>query len=292
MDVSIIIVNYNTKELTSNCIDSIFNKVHSVSFEVILVDNASVDGSQAYFEKDKRIFFIASNENLGFGKANNLGYKYAQGRYILLLNSDTLLLNDAVTAFVKEMDRLPMEVGCIGCLLLDSKGNYMHSYGNFPSLYNEFGKLVGSYFPFLFRKIYLPSSNDLKKKKFKVDYVTGADLFIRKDVIEDCGLFDPDFFMYYEETELQYRYRQRGYYSMIVSTPLIIHLQDIGRKSRSLYRMIYPMESCFLFFKKCFLYWKYLLLRCLYLFFIPKIIIYPTNWSEKRKALNTLFKRK
>ena len=103
MDVSIIIVNYNTRQLTSNCIESIFKYTNGVSFEVILVDNASTDGSIDFFTNDERIIFISSKENLGFGRANNLGYKVAKGRYIFLLNSDTLLLNNAIKIFCDTM---------------------------------------------------------------------------------------------------------------------------------------------------------------------------------------------
>ncbi|UVV84289.1 glycosyltransferase [Bacteroides thetaiotaomicron] len=99
MDVSVIIVNYNTKALTKSCIESIFSETCGIEFEVILVDNASSDGSKELFQIDERIIFIESNVNLGFGKANNLGYKYATGKYIFLLNSDTLLKNNAIKLF-------------------------------------------------------------------------------------------------------------------------------------------------------------------------------------------------
>ena len=95
MDVSVIIVNYNTRKLTGECIDSIFEKTSGITFEVIVVDNASQDDSIEIFRKDPRIIFIENTENQGFGKANNLGIKYATGRNILFLNSDTLLINNA-----------------------------------------------------------------------------------------------------------------------------------------------------------------------------------------------------
>ena len=99
MDVSVI-VNYNTKALTKSCIESIFSETCGIEFEVILVDNASSDGSKELFQIDERIIFIESNVNLGFGKANNLGYKYATGKYIFLLNSDTLLKNNAIKLYI------------------------------------------------------------------------------------------------------------------------------------------------------------------------------------------------
>ena len=113
MDVSVIIVNYNTKKLTKNCIDSIFQNTKDVKFEVILVDNASTDGSKEFFEQDNRIKYIYSTTNLGFGKANNLGYKEASGKYLFLLNSDTLLLNNAIDLFyvIAEKDT-NKNIGC------------------------------------------------------------------------------------------------------------------------------------------------------------------------------------
>lgn len=93
MDVSIIIVNYNTKALTSQCINSIYEKTQGISFEVILVDNASIDGSKEHFQSDSRVRYIYSEENLGFGRANNLGVSVASGQNILFLNPDTVLIN-------------------------------------------------------------------------------------------------------------------------------------------------------------------------------------------------------
>ena len=89
MDVSIIIVNYNTCQMTKECIDSVFERTFGLDFEIILVDNGSTDGSKSQFEKDSRITYVYSEFNLGFGCANNLGYKFAKGDYVFLLNSDT-----------------------------------------------------------------------------------------------------------------------------------------------------------------------------------------------------------
>ena len=96
MDVSVIIVNYNTIELTLNCINSIFTHTLGIDFEVIVVDNNSDDGSGEILRLDKRIVFIQNLANEGFGSANNIGYQYAKGKYLFLLNSDTILLNNAI----------------------------------------------------------------------------------------------------------------------------------------------------------------------------------------------------
>lgn len=234
MDVSVIIVNYNTKELTKNCIDSVFAKTSGVSFEVILVDNASTDGSVELFEKDERILFIESGENLGFGKANNLGYQHARGKYLFLLNSDTLLLNNAIKEFYLQMEQRSKTIACMGCLLVDGNNMRIHSYGDFPTLAKE---LIRKPWYLLHKFWGIQVGYDdhplqiIDDHTFEVEYVTGADLFIRKSVADEYGLFDSDFFMYYEETEMQYRYRKRGNISVINDLPKIQHLVGGSEKS-------------------------------------------------------------
>ena len=107
MDVSIIIVNYNTLELTKNTIDSVNEKTKDLNYEIILVDNASTDGSVEFFEKEykNKIIFIKNDENLGFGRANNRGIKIAKGKYVFLLNSDTLLINNAIKILFDFMEK-------------------------------------------------------------------------------------------------------------------------------------------------------------------------------------------
>lgn len=130
MDVSVIVVNYNTRQLTDDCISSIVDKTKNVSYEIILVDNHSTDGSREFFTNDSRVHYVYSNENLGFGRANNLGVEKARGKYLFLLNSDTVLLNDAISMLFSKMEELS-DVGCLGTMLLDAKHNVGLSYGHF-----------------------------------------------------------------------------------------------------------------------------------------------------------------
>lgn len=270
MDVSVIIVNYNTKELTKNCIDSVFAKTSGISFEVILVDNASTDGSVELFEKDKRILFVKSDKNLGFGKANNLGFQYAKGRYIFLLNSDTLLLNNAVKCFYEKMESEKLNIACMGCLLQDSNGQYIHSYADFPKVKNM---LYTHVWPSLFRLFgysEIKMDDPIKRKNnpsfFQVDYVTGADLFIRRRAIEECGLFDPDFFMYFEDPELQYRFSKYGYYSFIFDAPQIIHLEGkSSERDLPMKMVLVKFDSELLYMSKTQPVWKIFFLK-LFLF--------------------------
>lgn len=287
MDVSVIIVNYNTKELTKACIDSVFAQTSGLSFEVILVDNASTDGSVELFEKDDRIRFIESGANLGFGKANNLGYQYATGKYLFLLNSDTLLLNNAIKEFFLQMEQHDESIACMGCLLIDAKQKPTHSYGRFPTFWNE---LVRKPFRTLQRLSFIRNRFDgydggplsvMDERCFEVEYVTGADLFMRKTVADQFGLFDPDFFMYYEECEMQYRYRKHGYRSAITDAPKVQHLvggSDVS--SRSLWGDR-DIESLVTGCRKMYGYRKTQLMRCCWaIAFIPMLLLdwrYPVR---------------
>ena len=271
MDVSVIIVNYNTKNVTLNCINSIFSETKNIDFEVIVVDNNSNDGSKELFILDKRIKFIESNKNLGFGKANNLGYIEAKGKYIFLLNSDTILLNNAIKIFYDTFEKMPKDVACLGAVLKASDGvSDNNSFSEFPSIKSTLVFLGNLYF----RKEKKKMTSD--RFPFEVDYIIGADLFIRRSVIEKYGLFDPDFFMYYEESEMQYRYHKNGYKSIIIDQPKIIHLEGVstngsgkrltGKKAVMFY------SSMLIYMGKKYSGLKYFFFRILFFFYIPLMI--------------------
>ncbi len=245
MDVSIIIVNYNTKDLTLQCINSIYEKTQGISYEVILVDNASVDGSKEYFQSDNRIIYIYSEENLGFGRANNLGCTKTSGKYLFLLNSDTILLENSIKIFFDYMEKNDEISACGGNIV-----NYDHKNisigGNFPTLFNDFlqigfYKIIRNYY-----SIYYSISQTISDlKDNSIDYIVGADIFIRKEIFEELGGFDPSFFMYYEETDLFKRMFDKGLKSVILRETSIVHL--VGSSSSSLinsnkYRMIHQSK--------------------------------------------------
>lgn len=280
MDVSIILVNYNTQKMTSECIDSIFKYTKGVSFEIILVDNNSKDGSSKYFANDKRVKFIEAGDNLGFGRANNLGLKYATGKYIFFLNTDTLLLNNAVKLFFDYGEaHLNEKIGGVGCLLLGKENQVIHSFAKFPTitmvLYNSiFNHILGKFGHY--RNLLDITHDDTSKPSFHVDYVTGADLFVAKKVIDECGAFDPDFFMYYEETEMQHRWGRKGYTARVIKTPSIIHLAGMStqnaNKEFNWKKDIIVKKSELKYFKKTcsvFYYWFYRI--CFFTYLIDPI---------------------
>lgn len=253
MDVSIIIVNYNTRKLTQECIDSIFQYTEGVIFEVIVVDNASTDDSKAYFEKDNRIRYIYNTENLGFGRANNIGYQYATGKYLFLLNSDTRVLNNAVKIFFETAENeKDKAIGCYGTMLYDSNMNIAISYGRFLSLWKDL--IYMFLIPFL-EKIhksgFVLKEYNYETKNGLVDFISGADIFMRKQIADDLGLFDPNYFLYCEETDMQKTYASFGFLSKIISSPKIIHFNG-GSQNRAinLKMNIIKLKSKVYYFKK------------------------------------------
>ena len=241
MDVSIIIVNYNTLGLTSDCIESIVDKTSGLEYEIILVDNASTDGSKEVFSQDARIRYIYSDRNLGFGRANNLGIRETKGRYLFFLNSDTILLNNAVKYFFDFCEGHPDEkIGALGAILKDQNQKNIHSYGKFITPVGEIMDVVSKYLRFLKKREYLHPASVLQPES--VDYITGADLFVPRSVCDELEAFDPAFFMYCEEVDWQFRMSKAGYKRLVIDGPLIIHLEGGSDPSNT---RLWSFNRCF-----------------------------------------------
>lgn len=288
MDISVIIINYNTRELTGSCLDSIFEYTTGVSFEVILVDNASTDGSKDHFKKDSRIVFVESESNLGFGRANNLGATYASGEYYLFLNSDTLLKNNALKIFLDAARCCPeVSVGGMGCLLQDEQGNILHSFGSFTTPVG----IVTDYIKSLLRL--KTERKRLEVLPGEVDYICGADLFIPRKVFNMLGGFDPTFFMYYEENDLQRRMALAGYKRYIIDGPSIIHLEGASyraitsRKTSS--KRINSDSSLFKYIKKYYSPAVYVFFRSIYAVFrMAALFNISYSFKERMHYINFL----
>ena len=220
IDVSVIIVNYNTCQITKNCIDSVVEKTKDVEYEIILVDNASTDGSKEIFEKDNRITYIYSEKNGGFGYGNNIGMKAAKGKYIFLLNSDTLFVNNAIKEFY-DYAELHEDMNIYGCYLQHNDGSYCISFFDFPSF------TIKEFFTRLFfKKKEIVNINKCRE----VDVISGADMFINNKIIKKTGGFDENIFLNGEESELQYRMKKFNIKRYILPTPKIIHLEGVSQK--------------------------------------------------------------
>jgi len=226
MDVSVIIVNYNTISLLVDAVDSVFEKTEGIKYEIIVVDNASSDNSKNILA-DKygdKIIYLALSENIGFGRANNEAVKIANGRNLFFLNPDTILLNNAVKILSDYLDDNP-RVGCCGGNLFDADGNPAYSFGRIVglSIFSEINEL----FLKIPEKIIYGKNvfYNYKNKPMRVGYITGADLMIRKKLFTKLDGFDPDFFMYYEESELEYRVSKAGYEISSIPYAQIVHLE-------------------------------------------------------------------
>lgn len=297
MQISIIIVNYNTKHLTADCIDSIIAKTSEVEYEIILVDNASSDGSQEKFSSDGRILFLEAGDNLGFGKANNLGAQHAKGDYIFFLNSDTLLLNNAIYEMWRYCEEHKEDnIGGLGCILCDGNNQRCHSYAKL----NTWKDIVKSYFiaPFCkstAKEIMAMDAEDESKDAFEVGYVTGADLFVPRKVLEECGCFDPDFFMYSEESEMQWRFRKHGYHNVIIKSPKIMHLEGMSqakRKSPTMRKIMMTQSSLYLYVKKTSCKFEYLLFQLLFpMTRLPFLLLAKRSIRDKLMYIKMFFVR-
>ena len=296
-DVSIIIVNYNTWELTKQCIESIFDKTEGIFFEVIVVDNDSRDGSVGFFSTDPRIQFIESGDNIGFGRANNLGLDKAKGKYVFFLNSDTILLNNAVKFFFDFAENSQsLRIGGLGCQLVNGDYEHVHSFSKFPKMFETFKYEIKDHVASILHKP-KPSRNSCLYKVspfgyYEVDYVTGADLFVSRDVLNTCGRFDPDFFMYYEETEMQYRWKKAGLKQYVIDGPRIVHLEQKSTvRSNNFARELRDTKSRILYFKKTEHVMNYYMYRLLLLIFRIHYLVKPSlSFKQKKDFIKILLR--
>ena len=226
LDVSIIIVSWNTRDLLRDCLRSIYDQAGSTSLEVTVVDNGSSDGSAEMVKTEfPGVVLIQNAENRGFAAANNQGIKAARGRYVLLLNPDTALLNDALEKVMAFADS-HSEAAVVGCRVLNLDRTLQPTCFMFPSLLNMLLSTIYLYklFPknrfFGRERMTWWDRNDFRE----VDVVTGCFMLVRRGAIEAVGLMDERFFMYGEETDWCYRFNQAGWKVMFTPTAEIIHL--------------------------------------------------------------------
>src|SRR5574344_300237 len=277
INVSVIIVNYNTGKMTAECIASVFEKTKDLLIEVILVDNHSTDESKELFEKDSRIKYVYSYENMGFGRANNIGMMLAKGKYLFLLNSDTLLVNNAIKMFYDYAESHKKNA-FYGCWLKNSDGKRVHSCAKVPTvttlLYNS---------TYTYKKIFDKSASffceDIPytaKETIKVGYVTGADMFFHRSVYEITYGFDEEIFMYYEDCEWQGRASKFGIESYCINGPEIIHF--VGGSQTNVKwtsgRFERNLKSKFYYVRKENSFFKYLVFRIVFcLLEFPKTFV-------------------
>lgn len=278
-DLSIVIISYNTKKLTIDCVKTIVENTKGLDYEILVVDNNSKDKSAdaireysaKYESKNLKIEVIENDKNLGFAKANNQGMDKSTGKYILFLNSDTKVESNVLKEMVDWMEGHE-GVGAATCTLRNKDKSIQGTGGYFPTLPRVFNwmffiddiPLIEKFFkPFhpMHDKSPFSKGEAFYKEQKEIDWVTGAFMLTRASVVKKVGGFDEDFFMYTEDTDLCFRIKREGY--RIVYTPKwsITHLG--GSSSVKEYPLLSEFEGVKLFYKKHMPTWQYPVLRVL-----------------------------
>jgi GT2 family glycosyltransferase len=254
MDLSIIIVNWNSTDYLRACLDSVYKETKEVAFEVIVVDNASNDGCGEMLEHSfPLVKFIQNAENRGFAAANNIGFQRAVGQFVLFLNPDTVVLRDAISTMLNHM-RYLKDAGATGCRLLNTDGSIQtSSVMPFPTILNQ----SFNYEPLrlLFPKITLWGIRPLFEdtdSQFVVQAVSGACIMVRREVFENIGMFTTDYFMYSEDIDLCHKISLSGYRVYYVNTASIIHHGGGSSRQRSdnSFSIVKMKESTMIYLKK------------------------------------------
>ncbi len=274
--LSIIVVNFETPEYTLGCLRSVFAHAPACSFEVILIDNGSRDDSLLRIREEiPQVIGIETGENIGFSRANNLGISNARGEFILLLNSDTLVLDKSLDRMVEYLFADP-KVGAVGPKQVDAEGRLQLSWGVFPTFFSE-----------LLRKVlhYRLSINDFKVREYlegkfsgqaRVDWVSGSCLMMRRSVLNQTGFLDPHFFMYFEDIDLCRRIQDKGWQVHFSSDMSILHYGGVSAKKNLLKVLVEYRHSQIYFARK---YYGLSGVFALKLFLFIKYSIYFVRWT-------------
>lgn len=225
MDLSIIIVNWNAAHYLRPCLQSVYRETKGIEFEVIVLDNASYDGSAELVRTEfPQAIFIQGEENLGFTRGNNYAYRYASGRNILLLNPDTEIVGHAITILLSYLESLP-RAGAIGGRLLNSDGSIQTScLQAFPTILNQLLDADGLKKRFPRSRLWgmKPLFRD-PGHPVEVEIVCGACLMVKRDIFEQVGLLSLDYLMYGDDLDLCYRIKKAGYVVYYTGESDVIH---------------------------------------------------------------------
>lgn len=317
MDISIIIVNYNSLDFIKECLKSIKklsgsgrDKKNKTSYEILVVDNKSVDESVEYLSEQAKIddilHFIPNKKNVGFSRASNVGALKARGKYLLFLNPDTKFLQGDLRSLMDLYDDRDTDsrVGVIGAKILNPDGTLQLSSRSFPTLARQFYE---SYFLYrIFKKTrifgsYFMSWWDHKRER-EVDWLAGSFMFIKKDVFMKAGMFDEDYFMYSEDSDLCLQLCRKGFKNYYFPNFVIEHIDRAVASRNMAAREAGIWTSRRLYFKKNYSQTHAVLLSLIYLtgvinrilLFIILCIFKPVKASRDRlfmyfKVLNLYF---
>lgn len=250
MQLSIVIVSYNVKHFLEQCLLSVRSALKGIDGEVIIVDNNSEDESVAYLQPFfPEYSFIALQENLGFAKACNAGWRLAKGEFIVFLNPDTIIAEDCFSQCLQFMQQTP-DAGALGMRMIDGNGSFLkESKRGFPTPLTSLYRFSGLSSVFSkskkFARYY--SGHLAENKIHKVEVLSGAFMFIRNEVLEKTGGFDERFFMYGEDIDLSYRLQQTGYNNYYLPQPPLIHFKGESTRKKDIryVSMFYNAMSVF-----------------------------------------------
>jgi GT2 family glycosyltransferase len=255
MDLSVIIVNYNVKYFLEQCLHSVLNSSRNIKCEIFVVDNNSVDGSCLMIrDKFPEVNLIENKKNVGFARANNQAIKKATGKYVLILNPDTVVEEDTFEKCLEFMET-HKDAGSLGVKLIDGKGNYLpESKRSLPTPSVAFYKIFG--LSALFGKSRRFGQYHLgyldKEKIHEVDVLPGAFILVRRKLLLEIGLLDEDFFMYGEDIDLSYRIKLAGYKNYYFPKTTIIHYKGESTKKGSINYVVLFYNAMIIYAKKHF----------------------------------------
>lgn len=274
IDVSIVVINFNTADITVDCLSDIVKNTKNINYEIILIDNSSkasdIEKLSKFAAKYNFIKFIKNRENLGFSEGNNQGISQALGRYVLLLNSDTRLSTNVIGEMIKWMDKHP-KAAISSCQLLNKDGSIQGTGGAFPRLDKlalwmlmlddipGIDLLIKPFHPAHKQSFY---KGAFPKNSIQTDWVTGAYLLIRTDIAKQVSGFDKDYFMYTEEVDLCFRVKKLGWQIWILPSFEIIHLG--GASSSSEFPLISEFKNLRLFYQKHYPKWQLPIVKILF----------------------------
>ncbi len=311
VDLGVLIVSYNTRGLLRNCLSSIYQKTTGIRFEVMVVDNGSSDNSVRMIRKEfPQVKLIENRENLGFARANNQVIKRSRARYFLLFNPDTGLKASSPDKMIAFMDNHP-EVGVLGCKILNADGTIQPSNSSFPNLFTEFlrafqvkklipgaglreeiGQKWSAMLGSTLRE-YLRVYWDSERIR-EVDWVSGACLLVRRSAIEDVGLLDESFFMYYEDADWCYRMREKGWKTYYFPFFEVVHYVGKSDSRFSPRTFVERQRSMYHYFrkhkdKKAVFLLRVFVFGGLALRWLGLLVIYPFSGKERGELRKRLY---
>jgi len=288
MELSVIIVSYNVRHFLEQCLVSVKKASEYIDCEIFVVDNNSADGSCEMVSREfPDIKLIRNHTNKGFSAANNQAIGLAKGRYILLLNPDTIVEEDTFSGCIGFMDNHP-DAGALGVKMIDGRGRVLpESKRSLPTPKTAFFKIFGFSFLFpkskIFNKYYLGHLNN--QVTTKADIISGAFMFLRREAVEKTGMLDEDFFMYGEDIDFSYRLMKAGFNNYYFPERKIIHYKGESTKKENLNVLVYFYRAMLIFVRKHFRSGNYKS----FIFLIQSAIFFRASLSLFKRFLRRIF---